>query len=198
MYPEAVERYTLVTDEILAHGDLLLYQVVDDEGNPHDTALARVLEAKRSKNHVSLVIKFLAAKAAGYKSCAEERFNEARDFHLHLCRGKVKDCRGKPSSKTLGWVHTDGWRLASYHSVCSLSWCFEAAVDDLGHMVYRWIDSNGDKLNDRLVNGGTNILPSPRGRNVRLTMDDPQGKPQLKKNRCQISRVYISRVFKMS
>ena len=38
------------------------HQAADDEGEPHAPALARVLEAKRSKSHVSLVIKFLAAK----------------------------------------------------------------------------------------------------------------------------------------
>ena len=157
---EPSECFTLVTEEILADGDLLLYQVVDDEGETHDTALARVLEVKRSKSHVSLVIKFLAAKADDYRSWAEETFNERRDFHLHLCRGKVKDCKGKPTSKTLRWVHTDGWRLTSYHSVCSLSWCLEAAMDDLRHMVNRWIDYNSERLNDRWVNGGTEVLPS--------------------------------------
>ena len=93
---EPLECFTLVTEEILADGDLLLYQVVDDEGETHDTGLV----VKRSQSHVSLVTKFLAAKADDYRSWAEESFNERRDFHLHLCRGKVKDCKGKPTSKT--------------------------------------------------------------------------------------------------
>ena len=167
----------MVTEEVLADGDLLLYQVVDDTGEPHDTALARVLEVKRSRGHTSLVIKFLAAKADDYHGWAEERFNEKRDCHLHLCRGKVSNCKGKPTSKALGWVHSDGWRLASYHSVCSLSWCRDAAVDDLGHMVNRWIDFNSDGLNLRLATGESGEVRFPWGRNVVMTMDDPQGKP---------------------
>ena len=170
---EPVERFIVVTEEVLADGDLLLYQVIDDTGEPHDTALARVLEVKRTRGHTSLVVKFLAAKADDYRGWAEERFNEKRDFHLHLCRGKVKDCKGKPSSKALGWVHTDGWRLASYHSVCSLSWCREAAVDDLGHMVNRWIDFNSDGLNLRLATGEPGDVRFPWGRNVVLNMEDP-------------------------
>lgn len=149
---EPREKYQHLVESVLSTGDLILYDVLDQDCHVTGSALGRVLEVmKTSKGEGLLKLWFVDSQDDQYRNWAREAFNERQDFLLHLCAGAAGDCKSKTKSKKIGWAHTDGWRLCSYRSASRIAWCGQGAIIEFRSMLERWLSQNGRMLKDRLA-----------------------------------------------
>ena len=145
-YGEPADTFKELVEHTLSAGDLVLFEVKVNDGNPKGLGLARILDLnKHAKLEYTAKIRFLAAEDPDYSSWAREGFNEKQDCRPHFCNGIAQDCKVKSRSKSISFAHADSWRLCSYRSVMRSPWAGAAALEDLSVMVSRWIRDYGER-----------------------------------------------------